>query len=417
MRRTSVWQAGVLAALAALLPGEAFGQSPGAFGEGTATGVSVGPDYAPPANANLPLPLYSTNPALGGLFLDAGFVYYQQTNPLKDQLIAVRGFIDVDGSVAGQGAGAFIGPRNNALDVNQLTGPSTYQPGFHAGIGYRFTDGSALSVDYTYVSQVMYRADATLAPPLLQVGANQAGSFLTSFVFNFPAEMAGPPFKVNQGNPEALFGIWNGASAMTLSFSQLYWQLEATYRIPIYETECYRLSGLIGPRYVRIEDKFQWRTTDIGSFNQNPAQTFSLPEWAALYTNDVSNNMYGVHAGVTQEYYLGHGFAAMLTTQAAAFIDVVREQAKYETAQKDAAPQNKRSIRQYTLVPEVQVTPAIQWYPWEGIQCRLGYDLFAFFNTVSSPRPVDFNYSALDPNYERTFRFFDGFTASVAIIF
>jgi hypothetical protein len=408
----------VLAALAALLPGGAFGQSPGTFGEGTATGVSVGPDYAPPANATLPLPLYSTNPALGGLFLDAGFVFLQQTNPLRSQPIAYRGFIDVDGSVTGLPAGTFFGPRNVALDVNQVTGPSSYQPGWHAGIGYRFTDGSALSVDYTWVSMTHYMADATLAPPLLQVGANQAASFLTAFVFQFPAELAGPPFKVNSGNPEALFGIWNGATSMTLSFQQLYWQLEATYRVPIYETECYRLSGLVGPRYVRIQDKFTWTTTDIGTFTLNATPAFSLPEWSDIYTNTVSNDMYGIHAGVTQEWYLGHGFAAMLTVQAAVFIDVVREEAQYAVAQKDAPPQTHRTIRQYTIVPEAQATPAIQWYPWEGIQCRLGYDLFAFFNTVTAPRPIDFDYSALNPGYERDIiRFFDGFTASVALIF
>jgi hypothetical protein len=446
MRRTTVWQAGVLAALAALLPGGAFGQSPGTFGEwiesmatptksaatnwiargqspgtfgeGTATGVSVGPDYAPPANGNLPLPLYNTQPSLGGLYLNAGFIFLQQTNPIKGQPIAYRGFIDVDGSATGQGVGSFIGSRTIALDANQITGPTSFEPGFTAGIGYRFTDGSVFSIDYTYLAMTHYTAAATVAPPGLQVGVLQAESFLTAFVFNFPAELAGPPFKVANGNPEALFGIWNGASVMTLSFQQLYWQLEATYRIPIYETECYRLSGLVGPRYVRLEDKFQWTTTDTGTFNQGVVQTFSLPQWSDIYNNIVSNNLYGIHVGVQSEWYLGHGFAAMLTVQGAAFLDVARQQVSYDIGLKDAAPQTKRTIRQYSVAAEAQVTPALQWYPWEGIQCRLGYDLFAFFNTMSSPHPVDFNYASLTPGYQwSVIRWFDGFTASIAIVF
>jgi hypothetical protein len=57
------------------------------------------------------------------------------------------------------------------------------------------------------------------------------------------------------------------------------------------------------------------------------------------------------------------------------------------------------------------------WYPWEGVQMSVGYDVFAFFNTVSSPRPIDFNFGTVDPNYERTFRWFNGLQASVAISF
>ncbi len=419
MRRMTVWRAVVLGALAVLMPGGAFGQGAlqSQIGGGIGTGVtgSGGVDYAPPANGNLWLPLYSTNPALGGLYLDGGFLYMEQSNPIKSQLVAVRGFVDVDGSVALRGAGAFVGSRANALDTNQVTGPQSFQPGFTVGGGYRFSDGSVLSIDYWYFTTAFYHADATLVPQGLQIGQNQAESFLTAFVFNFPAQYAGPPFKVITGLPNALYGIWNGASAMTESFRQLWWQLEATYRVPIYDTECFRVSGLVGPRYFRIQDTYQWTTTDLGG--PFPGIFFEQPTWSAIYNNIVSNDMYGVHAGVSAEWYLGCGFAAMLTVQGAAFVNVVREETIYELGLKDATPQAKRSVRQYTLVPEIQATPAIQWYPWEGIQIRFAYDFMAFANTVAAPRPVTFDYSGLDPGYERVFRFFNGFTAAIAFVF
>lgn len=416
MRRKTVWRAGVLAALAALLPGRAFGEgiAPGGINYGSASG-SGGTDYAPPYNGSPWLPLYSTNPALGGLYLNAGFLYMNESNPLKPQEVATRGFIDVDGSVALRGVGAYIGSRRNALDVQQVTGPSSYQPGFEVGAGYRFSDGSVFSIDYWYFTTAFYHADATLIPRGFQIGPNEADSFLTAPVFNFPVQYAGPPYKVITGLPNALFGIWNGASAMTESFRQLWWQLEASYRVPIYDTECFRLSGLVGPRYFRIQDTYQWLTTDIGGVF--PGVLYDLPQWAAQYTNIVSNDMYGAHAGISGEWYMGCGFAAMLTVQGAAFVNIVREEALYELAQKDIPPIAKRTIRQYTFVPEIQATPAIQWYPYEGIQVRFSYDFLAFFNTISAPRPVTFDYSGLDPVYVRQWRCFNGFAASIAFVF
>ena len=51
------------------------------------------------------------------------------------------------------------------------------------------------------------------------------------------------------------------------------------------------------------------------------------------------------------------------------------------------------------------------------VQLRFGWDFFCFFNTDYSPRPIDFNYSSVDPNYERAFRFFDGLQSSIAFVF
>jgi hypothetical protein len=71
----------------------------------------------------------------------------------------------------------------------------------------------------------------------------------------------------------------------------------------------------------------------------------------------------------------------------------------------------------YTLAPELSGTFGISWYPVEGIEFKLGYDVMAFFNTISSRHPVDFNFGTVDPAYESQFRIFDGFTAGLALVF
>ena len=156
------------------------------------------------------------------------------------------------------------------------------------------------------------------------MGNNFAESFLYSNVFNFPSDYGGPPNKITVPNPQfrqfgplnsvinpppfipapgAVFGIWNGASIETIEFTQRFDQYNLTFRQPIYETETYRLSGLVGPRLSWIWQRFAWRATDLDTDGN------SGPQFQALYTNDVSNRLYGGHAGFSNECYLGHGVA------------------------------------------------------------------------------------------------------------
>src|SRR5207244_4219184 len=162
------------------------------------------------------------------------FVSYRQTNPLKGQDVAFRGFQDVDNSIAGQGPGEFIGSHNVALNTEQASGPNGYQPGFNAALGWRFANGATFSVDYTWISDHHTQAVATLAPPGLRVGTAFTESFITAPVFNFPNDFAGPAFdavRIDNGtaasNPFATFGIWDAASTMTLQFTQRYDQVQA----------------------------------------------------------------------------------------------------------------------------------------------------------------------------------------------
>jgi len=409
MRIKSVWGAGVLAALAALAvlaPGRILAQDSWPQG-GFATG------YAPPA-VQLPYPLGSTHPEMGGLFLAGSYIMYNQTNTLQSQPVAYRGFVATDDSVLGAAgsAGTFVGSRNVALDVNQVTGPYTFVPGFQLEAGWKFGDGSALTATFWWITSAQYRADATLAQPIGNglIRSDQADTFLFSPVFNFPSDFAGAPNKVSTGGPFSVYGIWNGASIMTLAFWQYAEQFYLTYRKPFYETECYRASALVGPRWIRLSDKFRWITTDLDSFGQSSAT------YVATYTNEATNNNWGAWAGLQQEWYLGWGLAAMLNIDGGVFLDSVTTKVTYERGYHNDV-QNSRGRHLWRPSALAQITPSLMWYPLEGIQLQLAYDFFAIFNNVATPQPIDFNYSSITPAMQDVPRFFNGFQATCAIVF
>ncbi len=438
MHNKSIRRAWLLAALAVLAPGAAFAQG-------------IAEDYAP-ADPTFPFPLYSTHPEAGGLFTFGEALIFRQTNPLKSELVAQRGFVTTSPLVLDQSqtflvavpgpplSGTFVGSGVEALDVNQLRGQSGWTPGYKIGAGWKFGDGSSLSIDWMHLYDAHVTAAATLAPSGSAVGNNFAESFLFSNVYNFPSDYGGPVNKITVPNPlyippipgtsivpttsptintsplipapGAVFGIWNGASIETIEFTQRFDQYQATWRQPIYETETYRLSGLYGPRLSWIWQRFAWTTTDLD------VNGLSGPQFEAQYTNIVSNRLYGGHVGFANECYLGHGLAVNFEIEGAMFLDAVKEEAEYNLARGAVGPGMKRAKTEITYVPEADATLGLLWFPIEGIEIHAGYNIKSFFNTVSSPQPIDFNYGRVDPRYEqRTVRFFDGFDIGIAFLF
>ena len=350
---------------------------------------------------------------------------------LKHQEIALRGFLDFDGSISSElngtllqpptappiivpgvpAVGSFIGSGKGALFADDVAGGNheTYEPGFRLGIGWRFGDGT--TVDFTWLSLVeaRYSAVATLVPPGLNAGPQLADSFLFAPVFSFPNEFAGQAQKLAIGNPNAAYGIWNAASIMSLDFIQRFSQYVLTVRTPFFETECCRLYGLAGFNHTYMWEKFKWRTV-AEDFNGNATAAD-----VADYLNITSNQLYGPEVGANFEWYLGHGFSFSLEGRAAPMIDFVREIAKYQ--REDFAIGHKRSQRDYEFVPALHGDVNVWWYPIEGVQIRVGYELMAFFDTIAAPDPVSFDYSALNPAWKLQNRFFDGFHAGIAFIF
>ena len=396
------------------------------------------------ADPILPLPLYHPRADKGGLFVSTSFAMYQQTNPISHQGVAYRGFVDVDGTARNQFfidpntgqrreqppgpfAGKFYGSGQEALNVDSVSGPGTFQPGMKIEAGWKFNDGTTLTVNGLWLAQASYTSAATLAPPGLQVGSNYANSYLYSPVYNFLPDYAGPFFDVYNPSGQAAgiasiqeginqaggtgYGIWNAAEVMTQEFTQRLQTYNIDIRVPVYENETYRLSGIVGARMFWIWERYKWRTIDYSIYGQ----AGGLDQ--AIYTNIVSNRMYGAHLACQNEWYLGHGFAFSFTPDAALMVDVVKTRAKYETGSKYVGPVSKRGRSMYTIVPEVDANFGVSWYPVEGIELKIGYDVMALFNTISSRHPIDFNFGSVDPAYESQFRIINGFTAGIALVF
>ena len=448
MRRKSFRGAWLLVAWMALAPAVAWGQSGG-----------PAPSYAP-ASPGLTswLPLGSTRPEDGGFFAFAQATYFKTDNPLKSQVVAVRGFVDSDGSVSVANVGhgrigsffgsatppflvpglistrengrvdQFFGSGQEALNVNQLTGQDSYTVGTEMGIGWKLGNGSSISLNWTYFGDVRYSAGATLSPKLGVLDQNLANTFLFADVHNIPPQFSGPDNKIQfplprtppggisppiiQPSPQAAFGIWNGASIMTIDFIQRFQQYEVIYREPIFETETYRMNGLVGPRFAWIWERFAWRTTSIDAVG------LSGPQDVGLYTNIVSNRMYGAVAGCEQEYYLGHGIVLQWKLEGAMFVDTVKVRAKYETGDRFAGlPENKKAKGIWSIVPEADTTIGFMWYPTEFVQIFAGYEAMGFLNTIASRRPIDFDYTNLNPHWSHTGRLYQGIKAGLALTF
>ncbi len=138
--------------------------------------VVRGQDYSPP-DPVFPLPLYHERPETGGFYAAGNFLMLRQTNPLKEQPIAVRGFVDTFGNVqATQNflsevelgvtgptpvPGLFIGSGKPALDVNQVSGPNSYQPGFRINLGWKFQND--LDIEFSWSHLFTKKLSATAA--------------------------------------------------------------------------------------------------------------------------------------------------------------------------------------------------------------------------------------------------------------
>jgi hypothetical protein len=392
--------------------------------------TNVGMDVPPPEVPNVS-PLGHPGYGQGGFYTFGEFMLFTQSNPLKPQLLAFQGFTDRDGSIGAAlntaliaaGAtpqfaatpGEFIGSRNPVLSTQQVSGPSDTQPGFNLGFGWRFASGLAVELGWMHFWEVRNAATASPAIPG-DPGQFQENTFITSPVFNYPNNYLGPAVKVNApgSNVGAASGIWNAATLMTIEYLQRFDIYYVNARTPLYEGETYRCYGLFGPRLVWFWDRFKWRTTSTNTAG------VSTPTDSAFYTNVSSNRLWGAHFGIGNQWECGvtpvGSFACSLDIEAALYGDFVATNAKYELG--DFSTAASRHTQQVTIAPELEGKVAVWWMPYEGIQIKIGYTGMVFFNTIASPRPVDFNMGAIAPPFERgIIRTVHGLDIGIAFIF
>jgi len=386
-------------------------------------------DYAVPGAPSINVPIPTGQPGTHGIYTFGEFVLLTQTWTLGDQRVAVRGLVDsrgvVTGSIAADGTvvptnpGTYIGSGVEALNTNDFARRS-WSPGFNIGVGYAFENGLSVQVSYMHLMSNNYAAGATLAAPFFRGRADLSDTFLVAGVFNFPPQYAGPLVKTTaddaNGNGTAdpgeggnFYGIWNGASVMDIQFNQWYNQAEITARFPIFQTEYSRIYGLAGGKFAHIMERFKWRTVSYDISGQ------AGPRDAALYSNTLSQRMYGPFIGCGHEINQGK-FGLSLDLTAAGLLNFVKERAKYKLQSNEI--QNKLSREEFTIVPNFNAHLNITWYPIEGVEMRVGYQAMTYFNTMNMRNPIGFNYGSIDPVYDtQVFRLFHGVNVGLGIFF
>lgn len=358
----------------------------------------------------------------GGFFIAFDAVVWHLDRRIKNQTVATRGFVDVDGSVTGLVPPVPVGTFAEALNTQQLRGPGSWTPGFDFTVGWRFESGIVLTASWIHLTDTRTAVSAGPLPPNFQVGPLLENSFLFSPVTNFSPYYAGPrdvpqstpPDPVNDATATALYGIWNGADNMSIELLQRFDMVTITGRIPVWDSEMCRVYGLIGPRVITMYERFKWRTVDLDDKSVGTSAN------NARYTNTVSNRLYGAYIGCGQEWFLGEvpvlgGFSFSLDAAGSLYGDWVKGRAKYVREDEVTAASRARNF--FQGVPGVEAKASLWWYPWEAVQIRMGYNFLALFNTMASERPIDFNMGVISPVYNQTNRVLHGFDIGIGLVF
>jgi hypothetical protein len=366
-----------------------------------------------PLNTEPTIPIPTGRAGAAGFYGAAEFVIMSQTRTIGGQVVAYRGLIDSTGRITGL-PGTPIGSRQEALTTQEL-GRTTFQPGLQVEVGYRFEDGTRLYANYLHLFDAHYSAGATLAAPFARSRPDLVDTFLTAAVFNFTPQFAGPQTKtaydLGPGNPGFnTYGIWNGASIMDIKYTQRYQQAEIGMRMPMFQTDYSRVYGIAAGKFGWFFDRFQWRTVspDINGAVQ--------PQFAAFYTNTLSQRMYGPVVGCGHEVFLANQFSLSCDLTGGLLLSVVKERAKYELA--DRTTRAKRGREDFDIVPNANAAVNLWWYPVEGVQVRIGYSGMTYFNTKRMEEPIGFNYGAIDPSYGvQAFRLIHGVNVGFGLFF
>jgi hypothetical protein len=402
------------------------------------------------------------DPGKPGIFAFADMTYMSTTWALGSQTVAWRGLVDTTGQVTGL-PGTYLGSGVKGLSTDEF-GRRSFMPGVNIGIGYKLDDGTTVTARVMHLFNASYNAGASLASPYARSRADLVDTFLTSGVFNFPPNFAGPPRKTafegalvypgwtyinpTSGNsldisglvftlpngtviatgqlalnpinvPDRIlgdglwYGIWNGASNMTIRYDTSYTEAEVGGRVPLFESNTSKIYGLSGLRFHHFLERFYWRTTSYA------LDGTARPQDSAVYTNTLSQRMYGPYVGCGHEVYLGKRFSLSAEVSAGAFLNIVKERAKYKLEDTVGIPmQNKRSVNEIDFVPTAGGNFNVWWYPVRGVQMRVGYQANTFYNTTRMGQPIGFNYGAIDPVYGTSyFRLLHGVNVGLGIFF
>ena len=394
------------------------------------------------------------DPGKPGPFVFADVMWIHQGWTMGNQTVAYRGLVDTTGQLT-QVPGTYIGSGVKALETNDLT-RNSWMPGINVGVGWKMDDGTTFTARILRTHSASTSAGASLATQYARSNFSLTDTFLTSGVFNFPPQFAGPGRKTafegstllppgySQGAstitppifilpggyvvtigsvtipgytvgaktlPDGLFyGIWNGASNMVIAHKRWFTEAEIGGRVPLFESNSSKIYGLGGVRHYAFDERFRWRTESYG------VDGSLTPQGVADYDNTLRQNMYGPYVGCSHEMYLHNNFSVSTDLSATGLINFVSGRAKYQLGDDSVA--NKAHYRDTKLVPNVNANVNVWWYPVKGVQVRVGYMAETFFNTARMKEPISFNYGGLDPTYGTSyFNLVHGLNIGVGVFF
>ena len=377
------------------------------------TASAQGGGFQTPVNSDPVIPIPTGQAGQPGFYTSVEFTMLFMTKSVGAQTIAIRGFFDSNGVITGT-PGTFLGTGAKALTTQDLGSGATGMPGFRLEVGYKFDTGTRVYANYLQVYDAHYSAGATQVQRGFAARPDLSDTYLTSRVFNFTRAFGGPQFDTaadTAGNGGFnSYGIWNAADEIQVKFTQRYQQAEAGLRTPLYATDYSSVYTLAGARFAWIFERFSWRTVDIDNAGNAP------PQSVALYTNTLSQRMYGAFVGCGHEVYLGSMFSASLDLTAAGFMNVAKGRAKYKLG--DETTQSKFGRDTFSIVPSGTADFNLWVYPVEGVQMRLGYSGLTYFNTRYMRDPIGFNFGNINPDYgTKYFRIIHGFNAGIGFFF
>jgi hypothetical protein len=346
-----------------------------------------------------------------GFYTGIEFVLFNQPRYIGKQPIAVRGLVDSAGLLSGT-PGQFLGSGEVALTTEAL-GRTGWSPGSRLTFGYRLENGWNFSVSWLHLFDTSYTGGAGMqGPDFSNPGFNLENTFLFSPVHNFSSAFQGPVARVTTSDGIVVFGalngIWNGATDMTMKFTQRFDNWDLAGRFPVFETENARSYAIAGGRFSWIWERFEWRTNTMGfdvvqQVEGAPVQYVESSEWAARYENTLSQRMYGPMIGCGHEVYLCDtemgSFGAGVEVTGSLLVDIAKQRAKY--IREDERTQAKRSWTQNEIVPNVNLEFNMTWQPKQGLTFKVGWNAYNYFNTLYMAQPVGFDVGALDPAYEK----------------
>ncbi|HQR43577.1 MAG TPA: hypothetical protein PLX97_12865, partial [Gemmatales bacterium] len=399
-RRTKLW---IFAAAAALL-----GASPAAAQYGSTANYNAPPQW------EAPIPL-SWGDRDEGFYFSAEAAVMRINNALRGQVVAKRGFRDLDGTIRGNPlggtvdvfdtanppnyfatlfvergpAGAVYGSQEVALDTDELH-RDAFQPGTRISLGYRMRNGWTIEASYMGITKFRSAATAGIVPQNGGTGQDNDSSYLYSDFYNFSPYYAGPQREIlsnvflstlppgSAGGAVGIapvpldlrtfgayatsaYGITNGFELVTITELLAMHTSELNLRVPVAQFEGTRTYWTGGLRYISTTERFRMVIEDHGfpdiaaTANGNGTITDNevRNEWSMRYTAKQKNIFYGLQTGVGGEAYLTNGFAISLDGKIGLLAEQSRSSVTVNRLDSDLGLL-KRTYNSFTIAPMFQ---------------------------------------------------------------